>query len=113
MRRSPSLSFRPGARERTVSMGRGLSIGDGENRNLAYGPPPGSHSMPALEICDYRDHTSREERRRRAPEEPDGVRRAPVSQKSYHPRWAIMQLCITMALWVVVVTVVKLAISWL
>jgi hypothetical protein len=43
----------------------------------------------------------------------DGGATAPASKPLYHPHWAIMQLCITLALWVAIATAAKVAITWL
>jgi hypothetical protein len=93
-------------------MGRGFSIGTGENRDPPYERAYRAHATRALQACDLRDRLPRADRHQ-VPEEAYGIRGAPIGKAPYHPRWAIMQLCITLALWTVVAVGVKLAITWL
>ena len=91
-------------------MGRGFSIGSGENRNLAYERACRAHTTPGS--SDYRDRIPWQAHHD-MPAESYSARGAPIGKAPYHPRWAIMQLCITLALWTAVAVGVKLAITWL
>ena len=89
-------------------MDRGFRIGGGENYGLAYERP---QPTLAFNTPDYR-HLSWPVRDG-VPQGLDGAGAVPINQARYHPRWAIMQLCITLALWTAVIAVVQLAITWL